>query len=104
VDGETLAGGHRLVDVARPLLDHPVHRDRRPGSDEEDVADNGLGGGDLDRHAVPRDDRHRRARASSLRMASFAPPRARISSRWPRRTKAARTDAASKNTSPPPAR
>ena len=35
------------------------------------------------------------ASSSSVRMASFAPPRARISNQWPSRTKAARTVAAS---------
>ena len=35
------------------------------------------------------------ASSNSVRMASFAPPRARISNQWPRRTKLARTVAAS---------
>ena len=37
-------------------------------------------------------------------MASFAPPRARISNQWPSSTNVVSTDAASKNTSPPPVR
>jgi len=41
-------------------------------------------------------------RSSSRRIASLAPPRARISNQWPSSTNAASTVAASKKTSPPP--
>ena len=49
------------------------------GSDEEEVADLDLGGGDLDRTPSRRTVAMGGARSISARTASFAPPRARIS-------------------------
>ncbi len=57
---QALAGDHRLVDLAVAVLDHAVHRDLGAGSDQKQITDRDVGGGDLDRLAVADDDRHRR--------------------------------------------
>ena len=57
---QALAGHHRLVDLGVAVLDGPVDRDLRAGPDQQQVADNDIGGGNLHRFAVAQHDRHRR--------------------------------------------
>ena len=93
---QAFPGDHRLVDLGVALLDDAVDGDLRPGPDQQQVADLDVGGGDLDLVA-------RRARTTALggassssdRIASLAPPRARISNQCPSSTNAVRTVAAS---------
>ncbi len=69
---------------------------RAGGADQHEVAGNDLGGRDLYLVTVTDHDRAGGgASSSSRRMASFAPPRARISTQCPSRTKVVRTVAAS---------
>ena len=75
--------------------DGAVHRDLCPGADQQDVSDDDVGRIDLDGIPVTQDDGLGGASSKSVRMASLAPPRARISNQWPSRTKAVRTAAAS---------
>ena len=53
---EALAGDHGLVDVGVAFLDHPVGGDLGAGADQEEVADDDIGRGDLDRFAVADDE------------------------------------------------
>jgi hypothetical protein len=52
VDGQALAGHHRLIDLAVAVLDDAVGGDLGPRPDQQQVSDLDLGGGDLDRLAV----------------------------------------------------
>ena len=96
VHRQALAGDHRLVDLGLAVLDDAVDGDLGAGPDQQQVADDDLGGGDLDRLArrgAPRPVGG--ARSSRVRMASLAPPRARISNQCPSSTNAVSTVAAS---------
>ena len=96
VHRQALAGDHRLVDLGLAVLDDAVDRDLRPGPDQQQVADDDLGGGHLDLAAPSRSTTaFGGARSSRVRMASFAPPRARISNQCPSSTNAVSTVAAS---------
>ena len=93
---QALAGDHRLVDLAVAVLDDAVDRDLRAGADER------AGRRPRPRRSGPRRARRRAgraaiggARSSSARMASLAPPRARISNQWPSSTNVASMVAAS---------
>ena len=67
-----------------------------PGPHEQQVTDHEVRGGDLDGLAVAQHHGLGRGQIDrSVRMASLAPPRARISNQCPRSTKAASTVAAS---------
>ena len=57
---QALAGDHRLVHLARALDDLGVDRHLGAGPDEQQVADDDLGGRHLDRLAVAHHERHRR--------------------------------------------
>ena len=60
VDRQTLAGDHRLVEVALAVLDDAVDRDLRAGANQEQVSHLDVGGRNLDGSAVSHDERHRR--------------------------------------------
>ena len=56
VHGQALAGDHRLVDLGLAFLDDPVGGDLGAGPDQEQVSDDDLRRGDLDRFAVADDE------------------------------------------------
>ena len=95
VHRQAFAGDHGLVHFAVAVLDDPVDRDLRAGTYQQQVAGDDLGGGHFDQRVPRMTTALGGARSSRVRMASLAPPRARISNQCPSRTKAARTVAAS---------
>ena len=95
LDRQALAGDGGLVDLALALFDDGVDGHLRAGADEQQVADLDVSGRDLDGLAVAEDDGLGGARSSRARMASLAPPRARISNQWPSSTNVASMPAAS---------
>src|SRR5262249_11898853 len=92
---QALSGDHRLVNRRFAFFDERVDGDLGAGADQQQVADGDLGG----RRSTSSPSRMTTAlggaRSSSARMASLAPPRARISNQCPSSTKVARKAEAS---------